>query len=149
VVFLDPCKADVQFGQLPPPRHLEYDVTSMGDDLRAAARDWVSERTDYPRHVAQLALAHEADGGGVNVDFDWRPKNNVSNYASAEGTAMSDKSFERHRQGRRRRRVLRAAIGNVTPMSLIGTFETCCDVGSAVAIGRKADISRTTHFGSD
>jgi hypothetical protein len=37
---------------------------------------------------------------------------------------MSDKSFERARQGRRRRRVLRAAIGNVTPMSLIGTFET-------------------------
>jgi hypothetical protein len=108
VVFLDPCKADVQFGQLPPPRHLEYDVTSMGDDLGAAARDWVSERTDYPRHVAQLALAHEADGGVVNVDFDWRPKNNVSNYASAEGTAMSDKSFERHRQGRRRRGVLRA-----------------------------------------
>jgi hypothetical protein len=83
----------------------------------------VSERTDYPRHVAQLALAHEADGGVVNVDFDWRPKNNVSNYASAEGTAMSDKSFERSRQGRRR--VQRAAIGNVTPMSLIGTFETC------------------------
>ena len=81
----------------------------------------MSERTDYPRHVAQLALAHEADGGVVNVDFDWRPKNNVSNYASAEGTAMSDKSFRRHRQGRRRRRVLRAAIGNVAPMSLIGT----------------------------
>jgi hypothetical protein len=38
---------------------------------------------------------------------------------------MSDKSFERPRQGRRRRRVLRAAIGNVTPMSLIGTFATC------------------------
>ena len=37
---------------------------------------------------------------------------------------MSDKSFERARQGRRRRRVLRAAIDNVTPMSLIGTFET-------------------------
>jgi hypothetical protein len=37
------------------------------------------ERTDYPRHVAQLALAHEADGGVVNVHFDWRPKNNVSN----------------------------------------------------------------------
>lgn len=69
-------------------------------DLGAAARDWVSERTDYPRHVAQLALAHEADGGVVNVHFDWRPKNNG-------------------------RRVLRAAIGNVTPMSLIGTFETC------------------------
>jgi hypothetical protein len=45
-------------------------------DLGAAARDWVSERTDY---VAQLALAHEADGGVVNVHFDWRPKNNVSN----------------------------------------------------------------------
>jgi len=43
----------------------------------------VSERTDYPRHVAQL----EADGGVVNVHFDWRPKNNVSNYAGAEGTA--------------------------------------------------------------
>ena len=69
-------------------------------DLGAAARDWVSERTDYPRHVAQMALAHEADGGIVNVHFDWRPKNNG-------------------------RRVLRAAIGNVTPMSLIGTFETC------------------------
>jgi hypothetical protein len=39
------------------------------------------ECTDYPRHVAQLALAHEADGGVVNVHFDWRPKNNVSNYA--------------------------------------------------------------------
>jgi hypothetical protein len=24
---------------------------------------------------------HEADGGVVNVHFDWRPKNNVSNYA--------------------------------------------------------------------
>jgi hypothetical protein len=58
----------------------------MGE-LGAAARNWVSERTDYPRHVAQLALAHEADGGVINVDFDWRPKNNVSNYASAEGTA--------------------------------------------------------------
>jgi len=34
-----------------------------------------------------LALAHEADGGVVNVHFDWRPKNNVSNYAGAEGTA--------------------------------------------------------------
>jgi hypothetical protein len=45
------------------------------------------ERTDYPRHVAQLALAHAADGGGVNVHFDWRPTNNVSNYAGAEGTA--------------------------------------------------------------
>ena len=45
------------------------------------------ERTDYPRHVSQLALAHEADGGVVNVHFDWRPKNNVSNYAGAEGTA--------------------------------------------------------------
>ena len=54
----------------------------MGDDLGAAARDWLSERT-YPRHVAQLALAHEADGGVVNVNFDWRPKNNVGNYASA------------------------------------------------------------------
>ena len=32
---------------------------------------------------------------------------------------MSDKSFRSHRQGRHRRRVLRAAIGNVTPMSLI------------------------------
>jgi len=31
-------------------------MTPMGD-LGAAARDWVSERTDYPRHVAQLALA--------------------------------------------------------------------------------------------
>jgi hypothetical protein len=60
----------------------------------------VSERTDYLRHVAQLALTHEADGGVVNVHFDWRPKNNG-------------------------RRVLRAAIGNVTPTSLIGTFETC------------------------
>ena len=39
------------------------------------------------------------DGGVVNVNFDWRPKNNVSNYASAEDTAMSDKSFRRHRQG--------------------------------------------------
>jgi hypothetical protein len=37
--------------------------------------------------------AHEADGGVVNVNFDWRPKNNVTNYASAEGTAMSDKSL--------------------------------------------------------
>jgi hypothetical protein len=80
VVLLDPCKADVQFGQLPPLGHLENDVTSMGD-LGAAGRDWVSERTDYPRHVAQLAL------GGVNVQFDWRPKNNVSHHAGAEGTA--------------------------------------------------------------
>jgi hypothetical protein len=91
VIFLDPYKAEAQFGQLPPPRHLDYDVTSVGDDLGAPARDWVSERTDYPRHVAQLALVHEADGGVVNVDFDWRPKKNVSNYASAERTAMSDK----------------------------------------------------------
>jgi hypothetical protein len=68
VVFPDPYKAEVQFGQLPPPRHLEYDVTSMSDDLGAAARDWVSERTDYLRYVAQLALAHEADGG-VGVGF--------------------------------------------------------------------------------
>jgi hypothetical protein len=69
-------------------------------DLGAATRDWVSERTDYPQHVAQLALAHEADGGVVNVHFDWRPKNNG-------------------------RRVLRAAIDNVTPMLLIGTKRTC------------------------
>jgi hypothetical protein len=61
----------------------------MSDDLGAAARDWVNERTDYPRYVAQLALAHEADGGVVNVDFDWRPKNNVSNYASTESTAIT------------------------------------------------------------
>jgi hypothetical protein len=67
---------------------------------------------------------HDADNGVVNADFDWRPKNNVSNYASAEGTAMSDKSVKRHRQGRRRRRVLRATISNVTPMSLIGRY--CC-----------------------
>jgi hypothetical protein len=95
----------------------------MGDELGADAWDWVSERTDYPRQVVQLALAHEADGGVVNVDFDGRPKNNVSNYASAQGTAMSDKSFERPRQGRRR--VQRAAIGNVTPMSPIGTKQAC------------------------
>jgi len=68
----------------------------MGD-LGAATRDWVSEHTDYPRHVAQLALAHEADGGVVNVHFDWRPKSNVSNYAGAEGTANERQSFERAR----------------------------------------------------
>jgi hypothetical protein len=73
----------MQFGQLPPPCH---DATSKGD-LGACVRDWVNERTDCPRLVAQLALAHEADGGVVNVDFDRRPNNNVSNYASAEGTA--------------------------------------------------------------
>ena len=49
---------------------------------------WIGcERTDYPRHVAQLALAHEADGGVVNVHSYCRPKNNVSNYAGVEGTA--------------------------------------------------------------
>jgi outer membrane autotransporter protein len=35
----------------------------------------------------------EAYGGVVNVGLEWRPKSNVSVYASAEGTAMSDKSF--------------------------------------------------------
>jgi hypothetical protein len=44
VVFLDPRKADVQFGQLPPPRQLEYDVTSMGDDLGGHWRHF-SERS--------------------------------------------------------------------------------------------------------
>jgi hypothetical protein len=64
----------------------------MGDDLGAVARDWVSERTDYARHVAQLA--HEADGSVVNVDSDWRPNNNVSNYANAErAPRLSDKSL--------------------------------------------------------
>jgi hypothetical protein len=40
-----------------------------------------------------LALAHEADGGVVNVHFDWRPKNNQQLCPR-----MSDKSFERPRQ---------------------------------------------------
>jgi hypothetical protein len=35
----------------------------------------------------------EAYGGVVNVGFDWRPKSNVSIFASAEATAMNDKSF--------------------------------------------------------
>ena len=87
----------------------------MGD-LGAAARDWVSERTDYPRHVAQLALAHEADGGVVNVHFDWRPKNNG-------------------------RRVLRAAIGNVTPMSLIGTFRTSQPDAGMSVVGGRAEVA--------
>jgi hypothetical protein len=34
-------------------------------------------------------------------------------------------------------------------MSLIATLETCCDVGSAVAIVGKADVARTPHFGTD
>jgi hypothetical protein len=83
--------------------------------------------------------AHEADGGVVNVNFDWRPKNNVSNYASAEGTAMSDKSFRRHRQGRRRRRVLRAAIGNVAPMSLIGTSRQLVQCSDMSGVGGQTD----------
>ena len=82
MVLLDPYKADVQFGQLPPPRHLEQ---VMGD-LGAPPLGIGCERTDYPRHVAQLALAHGSR---------WRrrqcplrlAKNNVSNYAGAEGTA--------------------------------------------------------------
>jgi outer membrane autotransporter protein len=35
----------------------------------------------------------EAYGGVVNVGFDWRPRSNVSLFASAEATAMNDKSF--------------------------------------------------------
>ncbi len=31
----------------------------------------------------------------------------------------------------------------------IGTFETCRDVRSMVAIGGKADVARIAHFGSD
>ena len=86
MVLLDPCKADVQFGQLPPPRHLEYVVTSIGD-LGAAARDWVSERTDYPRNVAQLALRMKPIAASSMSTSTGRPKNSVSNYANAEGTA--------------------------------------------------------------
>jgi outer membrane autotransporter protein len=37
--------------------------------------------------------SREAYGGVVNVGFDWRPKSNISIYASAEATAMNDKSF--------------------------------------------------------
>lgn len=114
----------------------------MGDELGVAAWDWVSERTDYP--VVQLALAHEADGGVVNVDFDWRTKNNVSNYASAQGTAMSDKSFERPRQGRRR--VQKAAIGNVTPMSLIGTKQAC---RSSPCISASSQTATSTSIGEE
>jgi hypothetical protein len=33
-------------------------------------------------------------------------------------------------------------------MSRIGTFETSRDVRSVVAIGGKADMTRTVHFGS-
>ena len=86
----------------------------------APPRDWVSERTNYPRHVAQLDLALEVRWRRRQCRFDWpRPKNNVSTYVSADGAAMSDRSFESHRQGRRRRRVLRAAIGNMSPVSLV------------------------------
>jgi outer membrane autotransporter protein len=35
----------------------------------------------------------EAFGGVVSLGLDWRPRSNVSVYASVEGTAMSDKSF--------------------------------------------------------
>lgn len=34
----------------------------------------------------------EAYGGALNVGLDWRPKSNISVYASAEGTAMNDRS---------------------------------------------------------
>jgi hypothetical protein len=34
-------------------------------------------------------------------------------------------------------------------MAAIGTFETSRDVRSSVANGRKADMTRTAHFGSD
>ncbi len=34
-------------------------------------------------------------------------------------------------------------------MSVPGTFETCRDVRSMVAIGGKADVARIAHFGSD
>src|SRR6202022_3666174 len=54
---------------------------------------------------------------------------------------------------------VRGARGNSRPYrdrhvlmlssSDFGTFETCSDVGSSVAIGGKADISRTSRFGSD
>ena len=37
--------------------------------------------------------SREAYGGVVNVGFDWRPKSNISIYASTEATAMNDKSF--------------------------------------------------------
>jgi outer membrane autotransporter protein len=37
--------------------------------------------------------SREAYGGVVNVGLDWRPKSNVSIFASAEATAMNDKSF--------------------------------------------------------
>jgi uncharacterized protein with beta-barrel porin domain len=35
----------------------------------------------------------QAFGGVVNLGLDWRPKSNVSVYASVEATAMNDKSF--------------------------------------------------------
>ena len=36
-----------------------------------------------------------------------------------------------------------------THESAYGTFETCRDVRSMVAIGGKADVARIAHFGSD
>ena len=33
--------------------------------------------------------------------------------------------------------------------SVVGTFETCRDVRSMVAIGGKADVARIADFGSD
>ena len=41
------------------------------------------------------------------------------------------------------------AIDFARMMSPIGTFETCRDVRSSVAIRGKADVLRIIHFGSD
>ncbi|MBR1280261.1 hypothetical protein [Bradyrhizobium sp. AUGA SZCCT0283] len=91
-------RPDVQFGQLSPPRHLEYVVTSIGD-LGAAARDWVSERTDYPRNVAQLALRMKPIAASSMSTSTGRPKNSVSTMPTLKAPRMSDKSFERACKG--------------------------------------------------
>jgi len=43
---------------------------------------------------------------------------------------------------------VKKALANSEP-STHGTFETCRDVRSMVAIGGKADVARIAHFGSD
>lgn len=43
-------------GLTKPIRAMGYDVTVHG--FRSTFRDWMSERTSYPHHVAEMALAH-------------------------------------------------------------------------------------------
>jgi integrase len=47
-------------------RHMEVDAVPHG--FRSTFRDWIAEKTDYPNHVAEMALAHTI-GNKVEAAF--------------------------------------------------------------------------------